>query len=156
MKRTDITGIFPDATEEQINTIMNLNGADINKAKGDLETLRGQLTTAQTDLAAARAAAGDPKKLQEALDNAATLQAELDKLKAANNIRDIRDKVSAEHKIPANLLTGETEEACVEQAKAIAAYAASIPGYPAVKDNGEVQHKAAADAWQAFNAQLSD
>lgn len=33
MKRTDITELFPEATKEQVNAILNLNGADINSAK---------------------------------------------------------------------------------------------------------------------------
>ena len=44
MKRTDITDIFPEATKEQIDKLMALNGADINGAKSELETLRQQLT----------------------------------------------------------------------------------------------------------------
>ena len=32
MKREDITKQFPDATKEQIDAIMAINGEDINKA----------------------------------------------------------------------------------------------------------------------------
>ena len=32
MKRTDITELFPDATKEQIDKLLDLNGADIAKA----------------------------------------------------------------------------------------------------------------------------
>ena len=49
MKRTDITELFPDATAEQVDKLMGLNGADINKAKGELDTIRGQLTAAQEE-----------------------------------------------------------------------------------------------------------
>ena len=40
MKRTDITELFPDATAEQIDKLMDLNGQDINKAKGELDAIR--------------------------------------------------------------------------------------------------------------------
>ncbi len=46
MTREDITGLFPDATKEQIDTLLNKNSADIGKAKkekeppSDYETLK--------------------------------------------------------------------------------------------------------------------
>lgn len=49
MKREEIKAIFADATEEQINKILNINGADIEKLKGkitDLETKLGEKNTA--------------------------------------------------------------------------------------------------------------
>jgi len=36
MKRADILALFPDATEEQINSLMKTNGDDINNAKSKL------------------------------------------------------------------------------------------------------------------------
>jgi hypothetical protein len=44
MKRTDITALFPDATPDQIDKLMDLNGGDINRAKGELDGLKTQLT----------------------------------------------------------------------------------------------------------------
>lgn len=133
MKRTDITDIFPDATAEQIDKLLNMNGADINKAKGDLDSVKSELAAAQAKLSE------HPKEdaLKEATDRANALQAELDSVKRAEELRTMRDKVSAEHKIPASLLTGETEEACVEQAKAILAFA-QPSGYPSLRDGGEI------------------
>ena len=136
MKRTDITELFPDATKEQIDKILNINGADITAAKGDLEAVRGQLATAQAEITSLKAKPADP-------DTAAQLQAvrdELAGLKAANALRDIREKVSKELGVPASLLTGDTEDACKTQAEAIKAYADQKPGYPSVKDGGEVHH----------------
>ena len=78
-------------------------------------------------------------ELQKAIERSDALQNELDSIKAANAIRDIRQKVAEETGVPANLLTGNSEEACMEQAKGIMAYA--NPGYPAVRDGGEVVHK---------------
>lgn len=138
MKRTDITTLFPDATDEQINRIMDLNGADINKAKGDLDELKTQFAAAQSEIATLKA--GAPKDdLKEAQDRAAALQTELDSIKRAESLRTMREKVAGETKVPAALLTGETEEACAEQAKAILAFA-NPTGYPALKDGGEVHN----------------
>lgn len=131
MKRTDITALFPEATKEQIDKLMDLNGEDINKAKGDLETIRGQLATAQTEIQNLKAQPGaDAAKVT-------ALQQELDALKAANTLRDLREKVSKETGVPASLLTGENEDACKAQAESIKAYAKQTPGYPTVPDGGE-------------------
>lgn len=130
MKRTDITALFPDATDEQIQKIMDLNGSDINKAKDGMEALRGQLTAAQAAIDELKAKpSGDAEK-------AAALQKELDELKAANTLRDLRARISKETGVPASLLTGDTEEACKTQAEAIRAYA-KPSGYPRVPDGGE-------------------
>ena len=77
-------------------------------------------------------------ELQKATDRAEKLQKELEGMKQAETIRSIRSKVAEESGVPASLLTGETEEACKEQAEAIKAYA--TPKYPNVKDGGEPSH----------------
>ena len=56
MKREDITKIFEGATDEQISAILNINSADIGKAKSKLESERdnykSQLETATEQLKA--------------------------------------------------------------------------------------------------------
>lgn len=76
-------------------------------------------------------------ELQKASEKVASLEAQLDSMKKSEEVRAIRDKVSANTGVPVNLLTGDTEEACVEQANAIKEYA--TPNYPSVKDAGEVK-----------------
>lgn len=76
--------------------------------------------------------------LEKATERANALQAELDNLKKADEVRSIRQKVSEETGIPMRLLSGDTEEACMEQAKGILEYA-QPSGYPHVKDAGEVR-----------------
>lgn len=142
MKRTDITELFPDATEEQISKIMNLNGADINKAKGDLDGLKSQLQSANDELTKLKNAPNKDAEL-------AALQKELDGMKAAETIRTMREKVSADKKIPASLLTGETEEACAAQADAILSFA-QASGYPAIRDGGEIHNTPAPQARDKF------
>ena len=77
-------------------------------------------------------------ELQKVTERAEALQTELDSMKKAEAIREIKTKVATETGIPAHLLTGETEEACREQAEAIKAFAK--PAYPVIKDGGEVQN----------------
>lgn len=123
MKRTDITKLFPEATKEQIDELMAINGADINAAKGDVDALKQQLT----DQSGAEMA-----KAQKQIEQ---LTAELNGMKNAETIRLTREKIANEKNIPVHLLTGETEEACAKQADEILAFA--TPKYPAVKDAGE-------------------
>lgn len=121
MKREDITKLFPDATKEQIDQIMTLNGADINAAKSGVDQLRTQ----------------HADELKKEKDLADGLQKQVDDLKAASTLRDLKDKVAKESGVPANLLTGSTEEEFKAQADAIKAYAGQQNGYPTVKDGGE-------------------
>lgn len=153
MKRTDITALFPDATDEQINKLMNLNGEDINRAKGDLASLQGQLTEAQTALQRMQDESANAADLEKTVTN---LQNELNGMKRAEAVRALREKVSAEKKVPTTLLTGDTEEACAAQADAILAFAKES-GYPAVPDAGEVHgaENAGKDAsWRSLASQL--
>lgn len=125
MKRADITELFPEAPKETIDKLMSINGADVNAAKAELEDLRKQLADAKNGA-----------ELQDAQQQIAQLRTELDGMKAAETIRLTREKVAGEKKIPAHLLTGETEEACAAQADAILAFA-QPSGYPQVRDGGE-------------------
>lgn len=138
MKRTDITKLFPDATDEQISTLLSLNAAEVNNERGRINTLESELTTARTDINRLKEGP-TAEKLQAEIDRANGLQTELDALKQAAALREIREKVAGEKKIPITLLTAETEEACAAQADAILAFA-NPTAYPAVKDGGEPQN----------------
>lgn len=139
MKRDQITEIFPDATKEQLDKLMGINGADINSAKGELDTLKNQLTAAQGELQKLKDSSGKkPDELQQASEAIKALQTELADMKQKESLRILREKVSAEKKIPASLLTGETEDACNAQADAILAFAKTGgAGYPNLRDGGE-------------------
>lgn len=50
MKREDIKKIFPDATEEQLKGLLDINTADIGRAKGELETVKADLEKANGTL----------------------------------------------------------------------------------------------------------
>lgn len=133
MKRTDITNLFPEATDEQIDALMNIHGADVNNAKKGFEDLQTSLKDAQAKLASASV---DSKALQDAIDRANGLQSELDTMKAAETIRLTREEVAKSVGVPANLLTGDTKEACEAQAKSILDFA-KPHSYPAVPNPGE-------------------
>ena len=137
MKRTDITKLFPEATKEQIDEIMSINGADINAAKSEVDDLRKQLT----DQSGAEMA-----KAQEQIK---ALTAELTGMKNAETIRLTREKVANEKNIPVNLLTGETEEACAKQADEILAFA-QPSGYPQIRDGGDPRNPPAPTTRQKF------
>ena len=80
-------------------------------------------------------------ELQKATERAQALETELNSLKKAESVRLIREKVAKETGIPMasmSLLTGETEEACQEQAKAILSIAQPNTNYPQLKDGGEL------------------
>jgi DNA repair exonuclease SbcCD ATPase subunit len=161
MKREDITKLFPDATKDQIDQILNINGADIakakgeaDKAKGDLETYRADLETAQKRIQELEKAGND---LQAAKERATALETELNGLKDANRIRDIRAAVAKETGVPMELLTADSEDACKAQAKGIQDYAKG-GNYPEVKDGGETPTPATtgtAGAWQNLISQIN-
>ena len=88
-------------------------------------------------------------ELQKAIERGNALQTELDAIKSANEIRDIRYRVAEETGVPVNVLTGKTEDECKEQAKSILEFAKSN-GYPAVRDGGEVTGKTKATTKQQF------
>lgn len=89
-------------------------------------------------------------RADEADSRAAALQQQLDAMKADNDRREMKQRVSTATGVPAALLTGETEEACTAQAQAIRAYANP---YPNVKDGGTA---GAIGNFCPHNAGLSD
>ena len=133
MKRTDITSLFPEATDEQINALMSINGNDINNAKRGIEELQTSLKDAQDKL---KSAEDNSTALQEAIDRANGLQSELDSMKAAEEIRNTREEVARSIGVPAHLLTADTKEACEAQAQSILEFAKPSK-YPSVPDGGE-------------------
>lgn len=135
MKREDLKSILPDASDDIIDQIMKANGADINAAKGSVSDLKKQLSDALAANEALKASSKEDE-LAAATKKLSDLQAELDTMKAAETTRAAREKVAADKKIPANLLTGSSEEECAAQADAILAFAK--PAYPNLPDGGEI------------------
>lgn len=120
-------------TQEEVNQIVQdrlfkerkkYDGIDLDKMKADIEALTGKLAESEN-------------KLTSETERANGLNAELDALKKANAVRDIREKVARENDIPADLLHGETEDDCKAEAERLVEFARP-KGYPSVKDGGEV------------------
>lgn len=90
-------------------------------------------------------------ELQKANERAESYKSQLDALKKAEQVRTIRDKVAQEKGIPANLLTGDTEEACTAQADALLEWNNPNRPYPTVKDSGEVRKVSGGAPRDQFN-----
>ena len=65
MKREDIKKFFPDATEEQLKGLLDINTTDIGKAKGELETVKAELEKANGTLKEYETTIADMKKSAE-------------------------------------------------------------------------------------------
>lgn len=98
MKREEIKAIFTDATDEQLKAVMDLNGADVEKAKSKVTALEAELKEKKDDfdklntefeaLKTANASGEDWKAKFEALqaENVAKeKQAEADRILAEKN-----------------------------------------------------------------------
>lgn len=138
-------------TQDEVNAIVVKRLAQEKAKYEDYEAIKAK--AAEFD----KLEEANKSELQKASERVASLEAQLETMKKSEEIRTIRDKVSQETGVPVGLLTGETEEACNEQASAIKAYA--TPTYPTVRDAGEVHGAAKVDtrtqfaqwAAQAFN-----
>lgn len=153
MKRADITTLFPDATEAQIDKIMDINGSDINNAKKNLDELQKSLADTQAQLEAAKQGADELTKEHE---RAEMLQQEIDKRNAADAVREMKAQISKETGVPAELLTETEEDACRKQAASIKEFA--TPKYPSVQDGGEphpVEQRATRDMFADWLSQVS-
>ena len=98
MKREEIKAIFADATDEQLKAVMDLNGADVEKAKSKVTALEAELKEKKADfeklntefesLKAVNASGEDWKAKFEALQAeniAKEKQAEADRILAEKN-----------------------------------------------------------------------
>ena len=119
-------------TQEEVNAIVGERLGREREKFSDYDSLREKAAKFDEMEEASKSA------LQKATEKAEKLEAELKGMKRSEELRQIRDKVASETGVPVNLLTGESEEACLEQAKGILAFKGDIT-YPTLKDGGEVQ-----------------
>lgn len=136
------SGTVTAETETQERTFTQAELDDIIKSRlakerakyGDYETLQQKAQKFDEMEEASKS------ELQKATERADALQKQLDEITQANVIRDIREKVANDTGVPATLLTGNTEESCMEQANRILEYKndSQPVKYPTVKDGGEV------------------
>lgn len=120
-------------TQSEVNAIIGDRLAQERKKYADYNELKSK--AAKFD----EAEEASKTELQKATEQRDAFKAELDNMKKANSLRELREKVATEKGIPANLLTAETEEDCNAQADAILSFA-KPNAYPTVKDSGEVRN----------------
>lgn len=120
-------------TQEQVNAIVAERLKRDRGERADYEELKKKAARLDEIEEASKS------ELQKAKDRADGLQKELNAMKEAQTLREMRDKVSNETGIPVNLLTGGTEEECREQADSIKAFV-QPKTYPSVKDAGEANY----------------
>ena len=94
MKREDIKTIFSDATDEQIDKLLDINSADIGRAKRNTEELETKLSKAENDLKTALVDAGELQKIRNEVD---TLQKTIEDYKAAEEKRKSDAAAAAVH-----------------------------------------------------------
>ena len=130
-------------SQDEVNAIVGKRLAEEKGKYADYEDLKAK--AAKFD----EAEEASKSELQKATERAAALEQELNGMKQAETVRNIRENVAKETGIPANLLTGTTEEECKAQAAAIADFAKPAP-YPTVKDGGEVNNVSKPTTRQQF------
>lgn len=88
-------------------------------------------------------------ELQRATERVTALQTELDGLKHAESLRQMRESVSNETGVPISLITADNEEDARKQAQSIIEFARPA-GYPTVKDGGEARTSGKSTTRQQF------
>ena len=159
MKREDVKNKIPGITDEQLNWIMQENGADINREKSAATALQTQLDNANAQLKTAQ----DGLKAFDGVD-VAGLQEQVTKLKAdmkaqaegfafdntlnaAIMSRKGRNIQAVRALLDLDALKGSTDRS-TDIAKALDAAAKANPwafgdgqpGYPDVRDGGDPHH----------------
>lgn len=169
MKREDVKNKIPGITDEQLNWIMQENGADINREKSAATALQTQLDNANAQLKTAQ----DGLKAFDGVD-VAGLQEQVTKLKAdmkaqaegfafdntlnaAIMSRKGRNIQAVRALLDLDALKGSTDRS-TDIAKALDAAAKANPwafgdgqpGYPDVRDGGDPHHTPTGSTRQQF------
>lgn len=118
-------------TQSELNAIIADRISEIKEKYEDYEDLKEKASKYD------EAEEASKSELQKVTESRDALQVELDKIKQAEAVRAVRDKVAESKGVPAHLLTAETEDECNAQADAILSFAKK-PDYPKVNDGGEV------------------
>lgn len=116
-------------TQSDVDRIVESRLAREKDKQQDIEELKAK--AAKYDELAEK----NKSELEKATEKAAKLEAKLARLKKDAEIRKMREAVASETKIPINLLTGDDEETCKAQAKAILEFAQ--PGQSHIPDGGD-------------------
>ena len=120
-------------TQEEVNNFLAKDRRQMEERFADYEALKAKAAKLDELEEASKT------ELQKATERANALEAELNTMKKASEIRAIRDNVASKTGVPASMLTFDTEEECTAQANEILNFRKPA-GYPTVKDGGEVSH----------------
>lgn len=140
-------------TQEQVNAMISKRVNEEKAKYADYDTLKekaGKYDQQQNE---------GKTDLQKANERADALQKQVDQLTKDNAVKQAREKVAAETKVPIELLTGDTEEDCKKQADAILAFA-KPQGYPGTRksgsngNNGKGAESSGNDSMREFARQL--
>lgn len=131
-------------TQDDVNRIVNDRLKREREKYADYEEVKGKAAKYDAYEEESKSA------IQKATEKAEKLQIELDAMKKAAMVREIREKVAKTTGVPESLLSGETEEDCTAQAEAIKAFAK--PSYPVIRDGGEPGNASSATTAQQFAA----
>ena len=124
-------------TQDEVNAIVADRLAREKGKYADYEELKTKATAYD------EAQEAQKTELQKATELAEKYRLELDGMKKAEGIREIREKVAKETGVPASMLTYDTEEKCEAQAKEILAFS-KPQNYPKIPDAGEATHSGSA------------
>lgn len=169
MKREDVKNKIPGITDEQLNWIMQENGADINREKSAATALQTQLDNANAQLKTAQ----DGLKAFDGVD-VAGLQEQVTKLKAdmkaqaegfafdntlnaaimgrkGRNIQAVRALLDLDALKDSTDRSTDIAKALDAAAKANPwAFGDGQPGYPDVRDGGDPHHTPTGSTRQQF------
>lgn len=115
-------------TQEEVNAIVEGRLNRERQKYADYEDLKAKAGKCDEEQEAIKA------ELQKATERATELQKKLDALTGENTVRQAREKVSKETGVPVELLAGEDEETCKQQAEAILKFA-KPRSYPGTQSN---------------------
>lgn len=136
-------------TQEEVNAIVGKRLYEEKEKYADYDELKDK--AAKYD----EAEEASKSELQKATERAEDLQKEVDKMKRDKKLHEIRAKVAKETGVPENLLTGEDEESCTAQAKAVLKFA-KPNAYPDVPDGGEVHNSPSGKTRDKFAAWFNE
>ena len=131
-------------TQSELDAIVKDRLKRANEKYADYESLKDK--AAKYD----ELEAANKTELEKATEQVKTLQAELDGIKKAAEISEMRTKIATENNVPIELLTGSTEEECTAQVTKIRELL-SANGIPTgVSDGGEVNKTGKLDPGTVF------
>jgi len=119
-------------TQEEVDAIINGRFGRMMEKYKDYDDLKAKADKFDEMEEASKS------ELQKATERATALQNELDDLKKLNAVKEMREKIAKDTGVPASLLTGDSEDACKEQAKQILEFS-KPSAYPNVRDGGEAR-----------------